>query len=136
MASEPSYVGTFRATELDRVFGRNVARHRHAAGLDQYTLADLLASSSGWPWTQALVSKVELGTRPTRVAEAYAIAAVLNTTVDVLSGKADAEPQPAQTFAQLAEVRKMQSMLRNRERALLTDIKTKTTKPMRRKPNA
>lgn len=133
MAPDPSHMGTLRSTEMDKIFGRNAARHRLAAGLDQYTLADMLTASSGWTWNQNMVSKIELGNRPTRVSEAYALAAALNTTVDILAGKAEGGPEAAQTFAQLAELRKMQSMLRHRERALLTDIKTNTTKPMRRK---
>lgn len=118
--------GPLRVTEIDRAFGHGVARHRIAAGLDQYTLSDMLTAATGWVWTQSLISKIELGNRPVRLSEAYALAAVFDTTVDVLSGRGEGTPK-TQAFAQLAEVRRMQTLLRQRERAIVTELKTTTT---------
>lgn len=118
--------GPLPVSDIDRTFGLNVARHRIAAGLDQYTLADLLTKSSGWAWHQSLVSKIELGRRPVRIAEAYALADVFDTSVDALSGHVQEEPK-TQAFAQLGEVRRMIHLLRNRERQITTDLETTTT---------
>lgn len=118
--------GPLPVTDIDRVFGLNVARHRIAAGLDQYSLADVLTKTSGWAWHQSLVSKIELGKRPVRIAEAYAIAAVFDTSVDALTEHAPGEPK-TQAFAQLGEVRRMMTMLRTRERQITTELETTTT---------
>lgn len=127
----PSYAsGPLRTSKLDATFGHNVANHRIAAGLDQYTLADMLTVSSGWAWHQNMVSRIELGKRPVRLSEAYVLAAVFDTTVDALSGRGETAPK-TQAFAQLAEVRRMQTLLRQRERAIVTDLKNTTTTTQR-----
>lgn len=121
--------GPIRASKMDVTFGHNVANHRIAAGLDQYTLADTLTATTSWTWHQNVISRIELGKRPIRLSEAYALAAVFDVSVDALTEQGQSSPK-TQAFSQLAEVHRMQTMLRQRERQIVTELKntTKRTK--------
>lgn len=61
----------------DRIIGENVARVRAAANRSQADVADEMRRK-GFKWSQATVWSVEKGERPLRLAEAEALAAVLD----------------------------------------------------------
>lgn len=63
---------------LEEIIGRNIARYREVAGLTQATLAEKIGIST------AFVSRVERGQKKMKVETLYAIAKVLNVSVDAL----------------------------------------------------
>lgn len=128
MSAYRTPTGPVRPTALDATLGHAVARHRMDAGMDQYSLADMLTEATGQRWTQSLLSKIELGARPVRLSEAYALAAAFDTTVDALTGHAQEDARASQTFAQLAENRRLQRQLRLRERDLLDNLNNTSTR--------
>ena len=63
---------------LEEIIGRNIARHREAAGLTQATLAEKIGIST------AFVSRVERGQKRMKVETLYATAKALDVSVDAL----------------------------------------------------
>lgn len=126
MSSLPT--GPLRTTPLDSAFGLNVARKRIAMNVSQASLVGLLSRTTGWEWARKTLGKIELGTRPVRLTEAYALADALNTTIDELSGRTSkVTAQSPQITAQLAENRRMMTTLRSRERVLIEMQNTNST---------
>ena len=81
--------------ERMREFGAGLRRRRHAAGLDQATLAERMRGL-GFPWYGSTVSKTEHGDRAPSLTELHGLAKVLDT--DLLPATLDGE----QTRAALA----------------------------------
>lgn len=69
------------ATDKDIQIGENVAGFR--GDMSQKALADAMRDA-GYKWSQSTVWSVEQGTRPLKLAEASALAEVLNTQVEFL----------------------------------------------------
>ena len=61
---------------LDAIFARRVCEARHAAGLKQQDLADLM-SSTGRKMHRSQIGKIEAGDRVVSVGEAFQLAAFL-----------------------------------------------------------
>lgn len=121
MSSLPT--GPLRTTPLDSTFGLNVARKRIAMNVSQASLVGVLSRTTGWEWARKTLGKIELGTRPVRLTEAYALADALNTTIDDLSGRtSNVAATSPQVMAQLAETRRMMTTLRSRERVLMGEM--------------
>lgn len=64
--------------ERMREFGAGLRRRRHAAGLDQATLAERMRGL-GFPWYGSTVSKTEHGDRAPSLTELHGLAKVLDT---------------------------------------------------------
>lgn len=125
MSSLPT--GPLRTTPLDTTFGLNVARKRTALNMSQASLVALLSRTTGWEWARKTLGKIEMGTRPVRLTEAYALADALNTTIDELSGRTSrVTAQSPLLMAQLGENRRMMTILRSRERALIAEMQNPT----------
>ena len=63
---------------LDAIFARRVSEARHAAGLKQQDLADLMAST-GNKIHRSTIGKIEAGDRVVSIGEAVQLAAFLET---------------------------------------------------------
>ena len=76
--------------DQDEAIGRNLARARAAM-----TQADLAAAMKGlgWKWSQSTVWSIERGDRPLRLAEALAVAEILDVPVDSLARTEGAEAE-------------------------------------------
>jgi transcriptional regulator with XRE-family HTH domain len=95
---------------------------REERGISQQTLVTLLADLGITSWHQTTVGKVEVGTRPVRLAEAIAVAAVFDMTVDELLEDPDSEHSRSRRARQLlargSELAVIESLLQDRERQL------------------
>lgn len=69
--------------ERMREFGAGLRRRRHAAGLDQATLAERMRGL-GFPWYGSTVSKTEHGDRSPSLTELHGLAKVLDTDLLLL----------------------------------------------------
>jgi transcriptional regulator with XRE-family HTH domain len=106
----------------DRHFGQRLRALREERGMSQQTLVALLGERGITSWHQTTVGKVEVGTRPVRLAEALAVAAVFDMTVDELLQDPDSERarsrRARQLLARRSELAVIESLLRDRERQL------------------
>jgi transcriptional regulator with XRE-family HTH domain len=114
------YPGSVAAA--DRRFGQRLRALREERGMSQQTLVTLLEGLGITSWHQTTVGKVEVGTRPMRLAEALAVAAVFDMTVDELLEDPDSERARTRRIRQLlarrSELAVIESLLRDRERQL------------------
>lgn len=81
LRSENEADGALFPANPDRVFGENMRGRRVALGLSQSLLAKKI-SERGFSFHQPTVQRIEDAERPVKLAEAIAIAAVLETTVE------------------------------------------------------
>jgi transcriptional regulator with XRE-family HTH domain len=72
------------ATEAERNFVQNLKSARIASGRSQEQLAAAM-SKRGFKWHQATVYKVESGDRPVKLAEAAALAEIVDQRIDELT---------------------------------------------------
>lgn len=86
----------------EEVLGRRVKGHRQAREWSQEELASKMIEA-GFPWTQSIVTRTETATRPVRVDEAAALAALFGVGVDELIGTG-AKPLD-QTYERLLRLR-------------------------------
>lgn len=70
--------------DFNQRVGANLQLHRKAKGYSQSDLAELLAHR-GLPFQQQTILKVEKGTRPLKLAEAFAIAQILDIDLGALT---------------------------------------------------
>src|SRR5215217_1703109 len=78
------------STDFNKRVGAKLQRIRKAAGLSQADLATQL-EARGLPFQQPTILKVEKGSRPLKLEEAYAIAQILRVNVASLSQHIDNE---------------------------------------------
>jgi transcriptional regulator with XRE-family HTH domain len=106
----------------DRLFGERLRALREERGMSQQTLVALLVDLGISSWHQTTVGKVEVGTRSVRLAEAIAVAAVFDMTVDELLEDPDSEHSRSRRARQLlargSELAVIESLLQDRERQL------------------
>jgi transcriptional regulator with XRE-family HTH domain len=93
-ATVSGVVAQLESTGFNRRVGRNVQRFRKAAFLSQAELAQELAER-GFPFGQTTVVKVEHGSRPLKLEEAYAIAELLGVSTPVLMSHGNPELEDA-----------------------------------------
>jgi transcriptional regulator with XRE-family HTH domain len=103
----------------DRRFGQRLRELREERGMSQQMLVTLLGELGITSWHQTTVGKVEVGTRPVRLAEALAVAAVFDMTIDELLEDPDSERarsrRARQLLARRSELAVIESLLRDRE---------------------
>jgi transcriptional regulator with XRE-family HTH domain len=114
------YAGSIAAA--DRRFGQRLRALREERGMSQQALVTLLCELGITSWHQTTVGKVEVGTRPVRLVEALAVAAVFDLTVDELLEDPDTERarsrRARQLLARRSELAVIESLLRDREHQL------------------
>lgn len=97
-------------TEADEYFTLNLKAAREARGWTQSQLAEALVER-GIVINQTAISRIEKGDREVRLAEARALAAIFNTTVDALSGSPE-------KFSSVIEWNRLTGNLKDSERDL------------------
>ncbi|WP_319457711.1 MULTISPECIES: helix-turn-helix transcriptional regulator [unclassified Mycobacterium] len=100
-----------------RDFGKAVRQRRAAINVSQRRLSELLLEKAAVKLDPSAITRIEKGQREMKLAEALAIAKVLDVSIDQLTR--DMEPDEP---AGLIEVRDAYTELRNRHAAVLAQI--------------
>lgn len=96
-------------------FGKNMRITREGLGWSQGKLSRQMVDLGWAGFHQTTVARLESGSRPVKLYEAYAIAEILGTTIGYLAGKEDEPDRPKaspatlnaldQAIAELAAIR-------------------------------
>lgn len=105
-------------TSVEEWFGRRVSEHREAAGWSQQHLAEELGRRLGKTVKQPTITRIERGTRPTTIAELFALSEAFGVPVQsLLPGESnfDALASDLESRAQQLESQQVELEVRHRE---------------------
>jgi len=104
---------------LDESFGRRVRERRLRTGLSQNAVSLAMTVDHGFQWHQTTVAKTEAGERPVRLAEAAALAVVINVPlIALIHGEEHDGSVREHTLAADRELVAMQTYIADRRRQL------------------
>lgn len=90
---------------LDELFGQRMKTLRDARRMPQQHIANTMTMVYGHRWYQTTVGKIESGTRPVKLTEAVAVAAILGVPLeDLLTENPEASHGPSQEALRQATI--------------------------------
>lgn len=114
-------MGHSREHTIEKRWGRRVAALREKRGLTQDQLAEALTlRSDGYPWTQSVVSRIELAKRPIYAVEMLDLSRVFGITIEQLVSEKD-DPDEPDTHQREMELDWLRSVIDDRLAALQGD---------------